>query len=189
MRVIAGRLGGRRLRSFSADHIRPTTDRIKGSIFNKLMHLIEGARVLDLFSGTGNLSIESVSRGACQVVAVESSKKSLELIKANLKDLGIEREVSVVSKDVFNFLKAYGGEPFSIILIDPPFTEKIAHKVMAALAESAVWDKGSVVVIEAAAREQLDEVYGSLHCFDLRNYGDKKVGFFSCKQNPSPLEA
>lgn len=81
MRIISGKYRGRRLSAFNAPHIRPTTDRVKETMFNKLMGQVEGARVLDLFAGTGNLGIESLSRGANWVEFVESNRKSLEILK------------------------------------------------------------------------------------------------------------
>ena len=100
MRVISGKYKGRELVSFKADHIRPTTDRVKESIFNKLQSHIAGARVLDLFSGTGSLAIEAISREAESVTAVEMNKKSIEIIKKNLQLLKIT-EIEVLGQDVF----------------------------------------------------------------------------------------
>ena len=109
MRIIAGRFRGHQLVSFNADHIRPTTDRVKESIFNKLQNDVPGGRVLDLFSGTGNLAIESLSRGAESVVAVEMSKKSLAIIRKNLEKLGIKGEIQVVGDDVLSTFAATTG--------------------------------------------------------------------------------
>ena len=83
MRIISGKYKGRVLTSFQADHIRPTTDRVKESLFNKWMSLVGEARVLDLFSGTGNLGIESLSRGASHVDFVELNAKSIIILKKN----------------------------------------------------------------------------------------------------------
>lgn len=180
MRVIAGKLGGRQLVSFSADHLRPTTDRIKGSIFNKLSGEIEGIRVLDLFSGTGSLSIEAHSRGAKSVVAVESNPKSLKILRQNLAGLEILDGIEVLPLDVFKYLSRYEGEPFSIILVDPPFTQVLADKVLQALASSKAIGTGSKVIIEAGKREKVAQSYPPLERIDQRDYGDKSVSFFSC---------
>ncbi len=147
MRIIAGRFKGRRLVSFKADHIRPTTDRVKESIFNKLQGHLDGARVLDLFSGTGNLSCEAVSRGASQVDAVELSKKSIQIIRDNLKALEIEDEVRVIQDDVLKYLRKYAGDPYDLILADPPFTEKLSNSVLEELGKSAAVGPETMIMI------------------------------------------
>lgn len=178
MRIISGRLKGRRLASFSASHIRPTTDRVKESLFNILQGHWEGAVVLDLFSGTGNLSFECVSRGAAEVIAVEDNRKSQEIILKNQKLLGVESGFRLVRDDVFKFLKKYKGAAFDVVLVDPPFTEAIAHDAMVALSESGVKKPGTVFAIESSAHERMDDKYDSLSRFDSRNFGDKLLSLF-----------
>lgn len=178
MRVIAGKFRGRELVSFQAGHLRPTTDRVKESIFNKLQSYIPGARVLDLFSGTGNLSIEALSRGAEKVVAIEMNRKSLDIIQKNLEKLKIT-EIDVFAVDVFKFLKKYDAEPFDIILCDPPFTEKIAHDLFLAISSSKTFKDSSIVVTESSSQERLDDRYPPLYLFDRRDYGDKYVSYFA----------
>jgi len=178
MRIIAGRLKGRRLGSFKADHIRPTTDRVKETLFNILMNDIPGVRVLDLFSGTGNLGIEAYSRGAEYVELVESHKGSLKIIQENLKSLQIEKEIRVSPVDVFRYLKSYKGPPFQVILIDPPFTEKWADQVMQALQTSQVATAGTLAFIESSKHEAIGDQYGPFRLLDRRGFGDKSASFF-----------
>lgn len=178
MRIISGRFKGRQLVNFKADHIRPTTDRVKESIFNILMQSISGARVLDLFSGTGNLGIEALSRGARYVECVEGHKLSLKIIRENLQKLKIETEIRVVAQDVFKYLKSYRGEPFQVIFIDPPFTESLAHACMEAIESSSVAGPGAIVVIESSRHERIDDEYGSFHLLDRRQFGDKSASFY-----------
>lgn len=184
MRIIAGRFRGRRLSSFKADHIRPTTDRVKESIFNKLQGYVDGARVLDLFAGTGNLTCESVSRGAASVDSVELSKKSIAIIRENLKLLGIEDEVRVICDDVLKYLPRYAGPPYDLILADPPFTEKLAHSVLEALAKSAAVGPDTVIMIESSSHEKVLEHYEGLERTDERDYGDKRVSFWTKASAP-----
>lgn len=178
MRIIAGRFKGRRLSNFKADNIRPTTDRVKESIFNILMHEVPDARVLDLFSGTGNLAIEALSRGAQYVECVESHKTSLTIIKRNLSELDISKEIKVVPQDVFRYLSGYKGKPFHVVFIDPPFTEKIAHRSMQAIETSAVVAPSGIVVIESSRQERIDDQYGPFQLLDRREFGDKLASFF-----------
>lgn len=183
MRIIAGRFRGRKLAHFKADHIRPTTDRIKESVFNKLQGYVEGARVLDLFSGTGNLSCEAISRGAREVDAVEISKKSARIIRENLKLLGIENEVRLHLEDVLKYLARYKGEPYDLIFADPPFTEKMADQVLEALARSEAVGPETIIMIEASSHELVKDSYPGLVRSDLRDYGDKKVSFWQKANN------
>ncbi|MCB0355851.1 MAG: 16S rRNA (guanine(966)-N(2))-methyltransferase RsmD [Bdellovibrionales bacterium] len=178
MRIIAGKLKGRKLVSFSASHIRPTTDRVKESIFNKLQTDIQEARVLDLFAGTGNLTIESYSRGAQYVEAVESHIKSLKIIKDNLAHLQVSENIKVIKQDVLKYLQKYAGPAFDIILIDPPFTKALSHSVLEIIGSSQVLQSGSIVVIESAKAERVDENYNGLKFLEQKSFGDKKVTFF-----------
>jgi 16S rRNA (guanine966-N2)-methyltransferase len=180
LRVTAGRFKGHKLAAFSAAHLRPTTDRIKESIFNRLGPYLEGARVLDLFSGTGALSIEAVSRGAGTVVAVENHPGSLKIMRQNFTKLKIEAEIKVMPIDVFRYLKDYAGPAFEIILIDPPFTKELADSVLEAVASSPVIGADSRLFIESGRREMVKDEYSPLKLKDQRDYGDKFVSFFTC---------
>lgn len=183
MRIIAGRFKGHHLVSFKADHIRPTTDRVKESLFNKFQFEIEGARCLDLFCGTGNLGLEALSRGAQYVIFVEKNPKSILITRGNIEKLRVDTsEYKIINQDVLAFLKKYDGEAFDIIFIDPPFTQKMAHDVMLALSESTAFKPGTLIAIESAAQERMDDRYGVFHRYDFREYGDKILSFFTPDQ-------
>ena len=179
MRVISGKYGSRRLVSFQANHVRPTTDRIKEVIFNKLQGDIEDARVLDLFAGTGSLGIEALSRGAREVVAVEQHPLSLQIIQKNCELLKISKdEHKVIKKDVLRFLKGSFTEGFDIVLIDPPFTEVMADEVLKAYGQSELARFGAKIFIEAGAKEVLQDQYGSVLLEERKNYGDKFLSMY-----------
>ncbi len=181
MRIIGGKYKGHQLVNFSASHIRPTTDRVKESLFNILMHEIDGARVLDLFSGTGNLGIEALSRGAIWVSFVENHRQSLNLIHRNLEKLKITEDYDIHGKEVLSYLKKYEGPAFDIILIDPPFTKSMAHEVMQVLAQSSVFKETSLIAIESSGSEKLEDIYEKLYRYDQRDYGDKKLSLFEVR--------
>lgn len=179
MRIIAGKYGSRRLVSFKANHVRPTTDRIKEVIFNKLQGDIEGARVLDLFSGTGNLSIEALSRGASEVIAVEKHPQSVDIIQKNRDLLGItKQELQIIKKDVLSYLKGEFAQGFDVVLIDPPFTEEMADEVLRAYSQSQLARFGAKIFIEAGRKEVLADQYGALSLVDRKNYGDKFLSLY-----------
>ncbi|RME15713.1 MAG: 16S rRNA (guanine(966)-N(2))-methyltransferase RsmD [Bdellovibrio sp.] len=182
MRVISGKYKGRRLTAFKASHIRPTTDQTKESIFNSLRPYLAQAHVVDLYAGTGSLGIEALSQGAQHVCFVESSRQSLRILKKNLDLLKVPIDnYKIYPQDVFLFLKK-NERPFDIILIDPPFTEKLAHKTLSALAKGRSLAAQSLVVIESGPGEKVEEVYGPLSLFRQRDFGDKKVSFFKKKE-------
>lgn len=179
MRIISGKFKGRNLVSFKADHIRPTMDRVKETIFNKWMMYVDQARVLDLFAGTGNLGLEALSRGAAYVEFVEKNSKSISLINKNIEMLKIDKQdYQVIQKDVFPYLKSSKMTPFDLIFIDPPFTEKMAHDVMVLLSQSQVFNENTRIVIESIKQERMDNQYGKLICYDQQDYGDKYLSFF-----------
>jgi len=182
MRIISGKYKGHQLVSFKAEHVRPTTDRVKETQFNILMGYTEAAQVLDLFCGTGNLGIEALSRGAQKVVFVDSSKQSLDITFKNIEKLKIPKEQCFIrNEDVLKFLRNYSGDNFDLIFIDPPFTKKMAHEVMQALSESSVWGAQTLITIESERKERLENEYGNLTRFDTREFGDKILSFFSKK--------
>lgn len=178
MRIISGKFKGRALKSFTGPHIRPTTDRVKESLFNILQGYIEDARILDLFSGTGNLSLEAVSRGASYVESVEKHPVSIKIINENIKLLGVDREMRVLKQDVFEYLRKNTAEPFDVIFIDPPFTEVLADKVMTELSNTSLFHKETIIAIESAKREKIEVQYGALRAIDTRHFGDKILTLF-----------
>ena len=181
MRIISGKYKGHQLVSFSADHIRPTTDRVKESLFNMIQMQIEGARVLDLFSGTGNLGLEALSREAASVLFVEKNRKSIQILEKNLEKLKVTDPYKILQKDVLSFLKSYEGEPFDLIFADPPFTEQMAHDVMLAADGSKVFHADTLMMIESARREKILDDYPHLTRYDVREFGDKVLSFFRQK--------
>lgn len=181
MRIISGKYKGQLLNHFSADHIRPTTDRVKESLFNIIQSELPGSMVLDLFSGTGNLGIEALSRGAASVTFVESHPKSLEIIKKNLEKLKVTEPHQIHNKDVLRFLSLPHENPFDIIFADPPFTKQMAHGVLETISQSAVFGPQTLLAIESAKKERLEDDYGTVHRVDQRIFGDKILSFFRAK--------
>lgn len=185
MRIVGGKYGGHVLVSFSADHIRPTTDRVKQILFDILQGQVDGVRVLDLFSGTGSLGLESLSREASFVTFVEQNRKSIEILKKNIEKLRISDGYEIKIVDVFKFLKSYIGEPYDLILIDPPFTEAIADDVLKALSQSRVWHSSSIIAIESGKKENIKLHYEKLTQYNQRDFGDKKLSFYKAHEADS----
>ena len=193
MRIISGCYKGRRLCSFSADFIRPMTDRVKTSVFNILCSKLggmEGQKVLDLFSGTGNLALEALSRGAGEISMVDSHKKAIQIIRENyqlLKHADPLGQVNIYQKDVFRFLSAYEGKAFDLIFADPPFKKHYGEKILRACAFSNAVGQSTTLVLEISAQEKTPKktpkkTPGKNKGYTLdtvKKYGDKKVLFYS----------
>ncbi|WP_413577020.1 16S rRNA (guanine(966)-N(2))-methyltransferase RsmD [Bdellovibrio sp. HCB290] len=179
MRIIAGKYRGHQLVSFKADHIRPTTDRVKETLFNKLQFQLEGANVADLFCGTGNLGIEALSRDAKFCTFVEMNPKSLTITRQNFEKLKVPaNQYKIISMDVIAFLKSYTGEAFDIIFADPPFTEKMAHFVVEAASVSQAFGNHTIMAIESQRKERMEDRYGKLVRFSKKEFGDKILSMF-----------
>ena len=180
MRIIGGTFKGRILVSFKGQRLRPISSRVKESLFNILRNNIKDAIVLDLFAGTGSLSIEAFSQGAKKVFAVEKHPQSLQTIYKNIANLKItKQEIQVFKSDVFDFLKRYKKSlKFDLILIDPPFTQKIANETMKQIVKSSVLKKETLIVIESSQYEIITDAYPPFFLFDRRYFGDKLLSFF-----------
>ncbi|MBE9535624.1 MAG: 16S rRNA (guanine(966)-N(2))-methyltransferase RsmD [Proteobacteria bacterium] len=180
MRVISGTLKGKRLESFSSPKIRPTSDRVKESLFNILgSALIEGAEVLDLFSGTGNLGIESLSRGAKLACFAENDRESLKTLRANLSSCGLTDKADIITLDVLKALQLLEkrGRSFDVIFLDPPYMKGLAGRTLEVLGESSIAGD-ALVVAEHAAKEEMQDCYGILNMMDRRPYGDTLISFY-----------
>ena len=133
MRVITGTARGTRLKTLEGLDVRPTTDRVKEGMFSAIQFDIPGARVLDLFAGSGQLGIEALSRGARQAVFVDQSKESLAVVRENLKKCGFTDNCEVHQKTAESYLRTARGT-FDLIFLDPPYRMDILTKIIPQLA-------------------------------------------------------
>ena len=134
MRVITGEARGRKLITLEGEDVRPTTDRVKEGMFNIIQFELEGASVLDLFAGSGQLGIEALSRGAKHCTFVDASNRSIDVVKQNLKTVGFEKRASVFCGDGKMYVKL-SKDVFDIALLDPPYNKKILDDVLPFVAE------------------------------------------------------
>src|SRR6201993_782633 len=150
MRVVGGRLRGRNLASPSSREIRPTADRLRESVFNILIHAyddpIEGARVLDLFAGTGALGIEAVSRGAKFTLFVDTGAEARALMRDNVEALGLGGVTKVYRRDATNLGPAHPVEPFGLVFLDPPYGKGLAETALASLRDGGWPVPGALLV-------------------------------------------
>ena len=172
MRVIAGRHKGRRLAAPAGTETRPTSDRVREALFSVLGARVDGARVLDLFAGSGALGIEALSRGAAAATFVETAPAALKALRANLAPLDAPAEVR--RADALRFLAAapHGAPQYDLVFLDPPY--RLAATLGSALSEAlpAVLAPGAVVVSESDRRSPLAL---DLPLLDERRYGDTLI--------------
>jgi len=180
MRVISGKAKGRRLIAPKGGAIRPTADRIKESLFNILPRDFSGMKILELFAGTGNISIEALSRGAESALLVDASERSARIIRENLRRLELSDRAQMWVMPVRRALNAVGrqGQKFDVIFLDPPYDQKLVGRSLELIASvDPVYPTG-VVVAEHSVRETLKSSYRFLSLNDQRRYGDTLLSFF-----------
>ena len=181
LRVIGGYLSGRRFR-VPPGEVRPTSDRVRESLFGRLGDL-DGVRVLDLYAGSGALGIEAISRGAVEATFVEQDARTLGVLRANLAELGIDSIASVVAGDVPVAVRRLGRaeERFDLVLIDPPYASEEPTRAFEALIGSEILLPGAMVVLERDRRHPSPHAEG-LSALDERRYGDTVVSRFIAGQ-------
>lgn len=180
MRIIGGQWKGHNLVSFNEDHIRPTTDRVKESLFNIIQnHISQDSKILDLFSGTGNLGIEALSRGCQHATFIDDNIRSIQILKKNLQKLKVSSDsYKILKSDVFLFLKNYSMAEFDTLFIDPPFTKKLAHSVMSALAVKEDLQNESLIAIESVKGEKIEDSYNKINLIKRKSFGDKILSIY-----------
>ena len=154
MRVISGRARGVRLKTPAGMETRPTADRVKEAMFSILQFDLPGAKVLDLFGGTGQLGIEAISRGAKEAVFIDHSQQACKLISDNLKLARMEKEGRVIRGDYLSFLKTT-KEKFDIILLDPPYAEVFLENALNLITEIDILQSNGIIVAECPFGKEL----------------------------------
>ncbi|OMH41141.1 16S rRNA (guanine(966)-N(2))-methyltransferase RsmD [Desulfurobacterium indicum] len=189
MRIIGGKYKGRRLYSMpkrkDTKLLRPTTDRVKESVFSILDEYLEGTKFLDLFAGTGNVGIEALSRGAKKVVFVESDRRFCDLIKKNLKSLGISPDrYRIICDDYVKVLKKLGnsGEKFDFIYADPPYEKGYYTKIVNLVKNLDLLDENGLLMLEEPKKNPfLPE--DNRWIIERRHYGTTTLTFLNFSQS------
>jgi 16S rRNA (guanine966-N2)-methyltransferase len=180
MRVIGGHDRGRRLQAPRGLRTRPTADRVRETLFDVLGPAVAGARVLDLFAGTGAVGIEALSRGAARVVLVERDQSALRALRANLAALGAPRAAArVMAGDVLHVLPELGAQegPFDFVFVDPPYATALAGRTLQALAAARICRDGTEVVVQHSTRTVLPVVPRLAAHRRPRQFGDTALTF------------
>ena len=171
MRVISGKARGVALKTPDGLHTRPTADRVKEAMFSIIQFDLPGAKVLDLFGGTGQLGIEALSRGAQSVVFVDSDHKACNLIRENLRRSKFDRDGRVVCGDYMQFL-AKCGECFDIVFLDPPYAEVFLENALKKLSEIDILQSGGIIVTERPLEKELSVEFSGFERSKDYKYGN-----------------
>jgi len=181
MRVIAGIYKGRRLKTLEGTHVRPTSDRLRETLFNILTPRIEGARFADVCAGSGAVGIEALSRGAGQVTFIESSLKAARIISENLRNCGIREDYLMINRDVIRALKHFASEKtqFDIIYFDPPYASDIYTPVMWQIAKNSLLAEDGIVIVEHRRQTPLLPNYDQLRPYRQVTQGESLLTFYN----------
>lgn len=184
MRIISGSAKGRKLKTLRGADIRPTQDKVRGAIFNMLGGAVIGASVLDLFSGTGALGIEALSRGAQGAVFVDNDMRCIKIIKDNLENCGFSAKV--VRGDVYRIINKLDKHSFNIVFADPPYEKNLARILLSQLDKSSIIKNFCFVIIEHSKRDFVEEP-SQWRKIQEKKYGDTVVSVYRYEKYNSSI--
>lgn len=180
MRIVGGEFRGRALKGPSTMAVRPTSDRLRESLFNILAHgygeALEGARAMDLFAGTGALGLEALSRGARFALFVDDGAEARALLRANIEALGVAGRTKVFRRDAAKLGAMPPGEPYTLAFLDPPYGRDLAPRALESLRDEGWLAPAALVVVEEEAGAAVDAPAG-FETLERRTYGDTQVVF------------
>ena len=182
IRIIGGKLKGRKLVTVPGIKTRPTADRVRESIFNILGYRVRDASVLDLFAGTGAMGIEALSRGAESVVFADDNPAALGALNKNIKNCSLENRTRTIKWNILNNLNVLRSHKpaFDLAFIDPPYNENMLQPTLSNLDLSRCLTNGAMVVVEHGTLEPIPQNPPGFNFYDQRRYGKTLVSFLIC---------
>ncbi len=174
MRVITGTARGRKLQSVPGESTRPTSATVKEAVFSSIQFDIEGRKVLDLFSGTGQMGIECLSRGALRATFVDRDREALRVTRENIKSTGFSGQSTVVAGDALVFLER-NRETYGLIFLDPPYAGDLLEKTLKKVMEFDILAAGGIIVCESAAERPFPPVAAPYRLMKEYRYGKRKI--------------
>lgn len=180
MRIRSGMAKGRRIKALDTLAVRPTLSRVKASLFDILGSRVVGAKWLDLYSGTGNIGLEALSRGAERVIFIERNARQIRLIKENLSNLELTQGGQVYQGEVKSAIRCLEQQAnkFDLIYLAPPFLKGLCLPTLTCLAGSTILEADSLVTVEHHKKEELLNSIGCLKLINQRRYGDIMLSFY-----------
>ncbi|MDD2955211.1 MAG: 16S rRNA (guanine(966)-N(2))-methyltransferase RsmD [Oscillospiraceae bacterium] len=180
MRIITGSARGRKLTAPEGLTARPTTEMVKEAVFSAVHFEVPGARVLDLFAGSGQMGLEALSRGAASAVFVENARICLEAVRGNVEACGFQEKGRVLAMDAVSYIQS-SDETFDIAFLDPPYRQGLVAAVLPHVAER-MSDRG-VIICETDRGEELPEAVGGFVLSRVKRYSKTKVHFYRRPEN------
>ncbi|MDD3147801.1 MAG: 16S rRNA (guanine(966)-N(2))-methyltransferase RsmD [Candidatus Riflebacteria bacterium] len=185
MRIITGSAKGRHLKMPGGGKTRPAMDKVKGSTFNIIAGLVEDARFLDLFAGSGNLGIEGLSRGGSYAAFVDAARECTRTIKENLEITRLADRGEVFTMDCLKFLQTVDLAPFDIVFIDPPYLKGLLEPLLQFIPRCRMFSTDTLFIIERQKKDVLNfEKMPGCRLVDERVFGDTVITFFRLTTNP-----
>ncbi|MEW6128134.1 MAG: 16S rRNA (guanine(966)-N(2))-methyltransferase RsmD [Acidobacteriota bacterium] len=185
VRIISGIHRGRKLKTVAGQEVRPTSDRLRETLFNILAPDIRDAQVLDICAGSGAIAIEALSRGAASITLIDQSRRACQIIQENLRALGINDEARVLNRDALAAIKQLETEnqAFDIVYFDPPYASPLYAQVMNQLGASSIIHPHSIVIVEHHTKTPIEKEYGKLKIYRELKQGESALGFYSVAGN------
>lgn len=179
MRIISGKARGTKLYTLEGENTRPTLDRVKESIFSIIQNEIEGAKVLDLFAGSGAIGLEFLSRGAEKAVLCDNSKEAINIIKKNIEKTHMEQFAQVINGDFESCLEKIKNEKFDIIYLDPPYATNCIYKAIQKIIELDIAKNGALIIVETDDEQRIENEIKNTKTkiVDKRKYGRATIIF------------
>lgn len=180
MRVVSGRARGLKLEAPKDDRVRPTTDRVKESMFNIINEYIMDSNVLDLFAGTGSLGIECLSRGAKKCVFSDKSRDSIKIVQKNVEKARFQSESQIIVSDYKDTIALMGrkNEKFDVIFMDPPYYEGLFVDCIERIEKENILDEDGIIVVEHDKADTLPEKIGNIEMIKEKKYGITLLSFY-----------
>ena len=184
MRVISGKARGLKLNTPKNDDVRPTTDRVKESLFNMINSYIMDSEILDLFAGTGSLGIECLSRGANQCIFVDNSKESINIVKSNIKKARVENESIVLNLDFKSAINSLSlkNKQFDVIFMDPPYYKNMFSDALSAVDNNNLLKEDGIIVVEHDTVDKFPDNMGRLYKSREKKYGNTTLTFYKLEE-------
>jgi 16S rRNA (guanine966-N2)-methyltransferase len=186
MRITTGIVKGMKLKSIDGLDTRPTSDRVKQSLFNTIQFDIDGMDVLDLFAGTGQLGLEALSRGANRAVFVDNSPAALSVIRENVRRTGFGNRSEVVLSDYKAYLKSAKGAGFHLVFVDPPYREGFLNRILNFIQTFDIVKENGIIICEGSASEILPDRLGDLELVKRAKYGNTSLTYYKNSRKESP---
>jgi 16S rRNA (guanine(966)-N(2))-methyltransferase RsmD len=185
LRVISGSAKGHGLKTIKGDATRPTSDKVKGAVYNIIAAHIDGSAVLDMFAGTGSMGIEALSRGASSAVFFDKSMQCCRIIKENLEHTKLTEKALVFNMDYASGINKMQleGRKFDIIIMDPPYNKNFIQEALKLLTKNDIIVDDGIIIAEHSVLDKLPESCGKLKIIDTRKYGDTMITIYKDGNN------